>query len=77
MGERVDRFKAYLNSRPETHIAVVSHGRFLTKFIDVDEFCAFGNCDCREVVLEEDGRISDSGIISLKVDYLLGKVEKE
>jgi len=66
--QRVEEFKEFLNSRPETRIAVVSHGRFLTQLVEIDEFCAFANCDCKQYTLSTDGTISDSEAIFIRVD---------
>lgn len=68
--QRVEEFKEFLNSRPETRIAVVSHGRFLTQLMEIDQFCSFANCDCKQVTLGGDGAVSDPEEIFIRVDKM-------
>ena len=57
--DRVKKLREFLNERPETTIAVVSHGMFLRSFVSDVSRRRFQNCECVRVMLDEDGNISD------------------
>ena len=54
----------------------MSHGLFLTELVGIGKFCAFGNCDCKQYTLSQDGTLTDSGGIFIRVDNFWEKWQK-